>query len=219
MRRRLIGSLGILFIVNACGSSNTTTNPAGPSATQWTLSGSVKDTATNAALANATVTVLDGPNANRSTTTGTDGQFRLASLLPSGFTISVSATNYAPMTQPVTLNADRVVSVALVKLLRAVLENLPGTVDGLLQPDGSYAFVLTAINSGTGCAASVAGATNVTATSGPIRTINWTLQPTTTIVRPGDRLSYNVCCLTAAEAFRPGLAYFTVFQFTTVPCS
>lgn len=218
MTRRLLACFVLILAGNACGGNSST--PVAPSAPQqWTLSGTVKDAATSAAIGTATVRVLDGPNANRTATTGLDGQFQIGGLLPGGFTISVSATDYATMTQPVTLTANQAVSVALVKLLRAVLENLPGTVNGLLQPDGSYAFVLTAINSGTGCAGSVAGSTNVTATSGPITTIAWTLLPTSTIVRPGDKFSYNVCCLTRDQAFSPGLAYFTVFQFSTVPCA
>jgi len=74
----------------------------------------------------------------------------------------------------------------LVRLPRALIENVPDTVRGVAQPDGTYALAPTGINNGNGCAGSIAGTTDLRNDAGPIATIVWSLSPTT-IVKPGER--------------------------------
>jgi hypothetical protein len=208
----------VAFVVVTTGCSGSPSAPTvPPAATTFTLSGSVMSS--GAALAGATVLVLDGSNANRSTTTGSTGSYQLAGLQSGGFTIRVSAVDYMTTTQPVTLIANVVANVELVRLPRAVLENVSDVVvPSVLQRDGSWAFTPSGINTGNGCAGSVAGSVEFRSNAGLIKTISWSLQPTA-IVRPGERFTYSVCCLTPAEAFSEGVRAITSFTYVTVPCS
>ena len=76
-------------------------------------------------------------------------------------------------------------NIDLVRLPRALIENVPDTVRGVAQPDGTYAFAPTGINNGNGCAGSIAGTTALRNDAGPIATIVWSLSPTT-IVKPAN---------------------------------
>jgi len=211
--RLIVIALALIMFVGCSGSSG----PMSPSATgNLTLSGTV--TGAGTPVSGATVLILDGANANRSTTSNAAGQFQITGLQSGGFTISVSAVDYATSTQPISLTGNAVVSVALVKLPRAVLENVPETLQGMLQPDGTYSVAPTGLNSGTGCAGSVAGTTTFNNTAGTVKSILWSLPPST-VIRPGDRFTYTVCCLTHDQAFSAGVSYFTAFTYTTVPCS
>ena len=107
------------LLVAACGSAN----PAGPTPApmpgtqRFTLSGTVTDRSTSAPLDAATVTVTDGPNAGRSATTDGAGQYTLADLQSSRFTIRVTREGYGETTDNIMLNASITVNVALDRLL------------------------------------------------------------------------------------------------------
>src|SRR5688572_4758263 len=58
------------------------------------LFGRVTDVNSGLPLAGATLTVLDGPSAARSTTSGSDGTYRLSDLWSGGFTLRVRRTAY-----------------------------------------------------------------------------------------------------------------------------
>jgi len=71
-----------------------------------TLAGVVSDGATRRGLANATVSVVDGPNAGRSATTDESGFYSLPALIHSSFTIRVTRSGYEPAEATTTLSDD-----------------------------------------------------------------------------------------------------------------
>lgn len=77
-----------------------------PEARIWTLSGTVRDARTNASLSGVTVLVTDGPNANRQTTTDGSGNYSLANLAQSGFSVRFSRSGYESTGRGVTLTQD-----------------------------------------------------------------------------------------------------------------
>jgi hypothetical protein len=106
--RRLAVVLATVLAAS-CGSSTapTTPPPVTPPPT-FTLSGTVTSTATGAGISGATVRVIDGPNANRTTTTSSTGEYSLSGLLASGMTVNASATNYVAQSLAVTFTASQV---------------------------------------------------------------------------------------------------------------
>ena len=108
VRRRAVVLAAVLAA--SCGSSTAPTTPP-PVVTPpptFTLSGTVTSTATGAGISGATVRVIDGPNANRSTTTSSTGEYSLTGLLASGMTVNASATNYVAQSLAVTFTASQV---------------------------------------------------------------------------------------------------------------
>ncbi len=71
-----------------------------------TLAGVVSDGATRRGLANATVSVVDGPNAGRSATSDESGFYSLSALIHSSFTIRVTRSGYEPAEATTTLSDD-----------------------------------------------------------------------------------------------------------------
>ena len=71
-----------------------------------TLAGVVSDGATRRGLANATVSVVDGPNAGRSATTDESGFYSLPALIHSSFTVRVTRSGYEPAEATTTLLDD-----------------------------------------------------------------------------------------------------------------
>lgn len=114
-------SFGLLV---ACGGGGGG-NPAKPSApsspaptpspTTFTLNGKVTETAPTAStpIAGARVSIGDGPNAGRSTTTDASGNYTFASLERSGFTVTASANGYEPRSQGVDLTTNRTLNFEL----------------------------------------------------------------------------------------------------------
>jgi Carboxypeptidase regulatory-like domain len=81
------------------------------------VSGFVTDSQDGTKIAGVTVRILDGPNANRSTTTGTDGAYQLYDLELGTFTIQFSNSGYVTLNTPFTLTGDKF-NDASVKLVR-----------------------------------------------------------------------------------------------------
>jgi hypothetical protein len=79
----------------------------------WTLSGRVTDSSSGRPIAGATVRVLDGPNAGRNATTDADGNFSMANLSQSGFTITICADRYDCFSRGVTLTSTQQVEIRL----------------------------------------------------------------------------------------------------------
>ena len=213
MRKLLLA--GLLVGSVACSSKAPTGPSTPPAPSTFTLSGSV--TSGGSPVATATISIIDGPNALRVVTTTASGAYQIAGLQPGSFTTVVGAVDYQTVTRAVTLTADTVLNFDLVRLPRALVESVPDVVQGILQPDGRYAIAPTGINNGTGCAGLIAGSTDLRSDAGPIATIAWSLPPTT-IVKPGERFTYSVCCVTRDQAFAPGATYFTRFTYNTVSC-
>jgi len=222
MQRQTRAAAYILAIVlglgaAGCGSSGT---PSTPSPSTITLSGTVKDSTTGAGLVGAAVVILDGPNANRSTTTDAAGAYTLAGLTSGGFTARASLTGYLAQSQPVTLTGSTIAAFALVKVPAANLISLAGsTATPSLGPDGlSLQYSFDAHNIGAGCAASVSGTfqlqdnNHLTLTSLP-----WAW-PTGTILQPGQSFGTTACC-TSAQTALSSKFYLVTFAFTSVACS
>lgn len=85
--------------------------PAQPTA--FRLGGRVTNSGTNGPISGAVVSVADGPNAGRSTTTDSAGAFSLDQLLASTFTLNVSAPGFVAQTSSVALTSDQSVAVQL----------------------------------------------------------------------------------------------------------
>jgi hypothetical protein len=89
----------------------TATPSAAP--TTFSLSGQVTDAASGAGIPNANIAISDGPNAGRSIRTDGSGNYTLADLRPSGFTVNVAASNYLSQSKGVTLTSNQTLSVQL----------------------------------------------------------------------------------------------------------
>ena len=105
-----------LFAVG-CGSSSPTapTTPpvvTPPVAQTFTLNGTVTSTA-GGPVSGATVRVMDGSNANKSTTTSSTGAYALTGLAVSGMTVNASASFYTAASKGVTLTSSQSVDFQL----------------------------------------------------------------------------------------------------------
>jgi hypothetical protein len=107
----------ILIAVSAasCGgsSSSTAPTPTPPGPTTFSLSGTVTDGSTGAGINGATVTIQDGPNANRSALTDGSGHYTFGSLEQSGFTARATAAFYNPLSKGVGLTSNQVADFSL----------------------------------------------------------------------------------------------------------
>src|SRR5262245_36091295 len=100
----------------ACsGSKSTATSPSPmPSPpTTFSLTGKIRDSYTLAAISGATVSIVDGPNAGKSTTTDTSGTYSLTGLQQSGFTVNLSAANYISQSLGVMLTSNQTLNSSL----------------------------------------------------------------------------------------------------------
>ncbi|MEO8500764.1 MAG: carboxypeptidase-like regulatory domain-containing protein, partial [Vicinamibacteria bacterium] len=118
-RLNLIGLAAMSF---ACG-SDTATTPTPPVTATLNLTGRVADVTTDRAISGAAVMILDGANASRSTSTDTDGLFRLADLKRGGFNLRVAYTDYDSVFRGVIF----VESTSLDIRMRRAGESLSGT--------------------------------------------------------------------------------------------
>jgi hypothetical protein len=100
------------FVALACQSSMTTTAPTAPTAFS-TLAGNVMTLAASpedsnfksyVGVANATVTIVDGPDANRSAVTDASGNYTMDGLQHGGFMVRATAPGYAPQARSLNLN-------------------------------------------------------------------------------------------------------------------
>lgn len=99
-------------LVSACVGGSSGAGPAGPtppSPASGTLSGRVTETAGGSVypIAGAVVTIVDGADAGKATTTNAIGVYSLAGLRLERFDISISATGFTTGTFPVDLTANR----------------------------------------------------------------------------------------------------------------
>lgn len=92
----------------------------------FALGGRVTDLATGAALAGASVAVIDGVNTGRGTTTAADGTYRLTDLTFGGFTLRVRYSGYDSQFRAVRLTGDTTLDVQM----RPAMQSLAGTWTG-----------------------------------------------------------------------------------------
>ena len=111
----------LLISAAACGGGNSTTTSPSPTQTPTTTfsltgtvtGGNVFTATTPTAISGATVSVIDGPNAGKSTTTDASGKYTFTGLQQSGFTVNVSAVGYVSQSRPVTLTSIQTLNFAL----------------------------------------------------------------------------------------------------------
>ena len=96
---------------------------------RFALSGRVSDFNGGSPLGGATITVLDGDNASRTTVTGADGTFRLPDLWFGGFTIRVRQAGYDSVFRGIRLAEDTALDVEL----RRAEQSLAGTWTGVVS--------------------------------------------------------------------------------------
>lgn len=109
--------IGVALFCAACSKSTTaptttTTTITPPVATTFNLSGTVSSTS-GGAINGATVRIVDGSNAGRSTTTSSAGSYSFTGLAVSGMTVNASATNYIATSRGVTLTSSQTVDFQL----------------------------------------------------------------------------------------------------------
>ena len=108
--KRFLAVLSLAAMVSACGSSPTTPTPAPvvtpPVAATFSLSGTVTSTA-GGGIAGATVRIVDGANAGKSTTTAAGGSYSFTGLAIAGQTVSASATNYGSVSKGVSTTSNQ----------------------------------------------------------------------------------------------------------------
>jgi hypothetical protein len=112
---RYLGTSLLLFTVACGGSSPSATTPT-PTVVTFTLTGTVTSATTRAGIAGATVTIQDGLNANLSATTDASGNYSLANLHQSKFTVTASAPGYGSTSQSVGLTSNQTVNFRLALL-------------------------------------------------------------------------------------------------------
>jgi hypothetical protein len=115
MLKRLCATVFLVAAIACGGSKGTATSPS-PTATATTtfaLSGRVTggsiytSDSISTAISGATVSIVDGPNAGKATTTDASGNYTFAGLQQSGFTVNVSAINYVSQSRGVTLTSSQ----------------------------------------------------------------------------------------------------------------
>jgi hypothetical protein len=211
----LVTIVGLTALVcSACGGSPT--EPSEPRANSFALRGIVSGYE-GAALQGAILAVIDGVNKGKSVVTDAQGRYGFTDLEPGGLTVQASAVDYATTTRPVTLTADTTVDFQL----RVLLAQIAAASDTLLfvgNPNGTFSAQGQAINTGDGCAAELTGTANlVDKDLILVATLLWSMPPTQ-ILRPGDRYTYEFCCLTRDQA-TTAARFNASFRWVTVPCT
>jgi hypothetical protein len=118
MRTVKRGCVVLLVTLAWACSGNKGTGPSptplpSPTTTFW-LTGNVSHTDTSAAVAGATVSIINGPNAGKSTTTDLSGNYTFIALEQSGFfLVDVSAANYISQYKGVTLTSNLTLNFSL----------------------------------------------------------------------------------------------------------
>jgi hypothetical protein len=121
MRKTHVNAVMLALVFALCtgacgdhGSATTAASPAPtPTAITFSLSGTVTDSTTASGIAGATVRIAGGPNVGKSATTDGSGNYSLAGLQPSGFTVDVAASSYGSQSIGVTLASNQTLSFRL----------------------------------------------------------------------------------------------------------
>ena len=210
-KRTLVAIIGLAALVcNACGAS-----PTEPSATGFALRGIVTGYE-GAALQGATLEVIEGVNKGKSVVTDAQGRYGFTDLGPGVLTIQASAVDYATATKPMTLTADSAVDFQLKVLLAQI--GIIGPPTPVAHPNGTYGARFQIVNSGDGCASDMYGTADLLDKNRALITsLGWSAPPAT-VLRPGDRLGDEFCCLTRDQAAAV-TAYNANFRWVTVHCT
>jgi hypothetical protein len=109
------GVVLLLILAPACGGRGTATSPSPTptTTTTFSLSGTVSRIATSTGISGATVSIADGSNAGKSTTTDGSGNYSLTGLQQEVFTINVSAPTYLSASRGVRLISNQPLNISL----------------------------------------------------------------------------------------------------------
>jgi hypothetical protein len=111
VKRLLVLMLAVF--AGACGSSSptaptaTATPPAAATPATFSLSGTVTSSTTGAAISGATVRIVDGANAGKSTSSASSGAYSFSGLAVAGQTVSASATNFVSLSKGVSTTSNQ----------------------------------------------------------------------------------------------------------------
>lgn len=160
--------------------------------------------------------MIDGVNKGKRVVTDAQGRYGFANLDPGGLTIQASAVDYTTATKPITLAADAAVDFQL----RVPLAQL-----GIIAPptpvahsNGTYGAQFQLVNSGDGCASDMHGTADLFDKNRTLITsLGWS-GPPAAVLRPGDRLADEFCCLTRDQAAAV-TNYNANFRWATVHCT
>ena len=134
-RHQLLAAAALILglVMAACGGSGGSAAPTAPTTpvqptVNYVVSGTV--TAADASgLAGALVSVADGPNAGRSTTTDGSGAYSLSLPSGGGFTVTISANGYLSQAKGITLTPSSPTGSFSARLLPARIWTASGTGD------------------------------------------------------------------------------------------
>jgi len=212
-KRTIVTIIGLTALVcSACGASPT--EPTQPTVNSFALRGVVTGYE-GAALQGATLAVIDGVNKGQSVVTDAQGRYGFADLEPGGLTIHASAVDYAPATRPVMLAADVAVDFQLRVLLAQI--GIIGPPTPVAHPNGTYGAQFQLMNSGDGCASDMSGTADLFDKNRTLITSFGWSAAAGVILRPGDRLGDEFCCLTRDQAAAV-TSYNANFRWVTVHC-
>jgi Carboxypeptidase regulatory-like domain len=98
----------------------------------WTLSGTISETAPTAStrIANATVTIVSGPDDGRSVRSDANGAFQVAGLKPAQFTVRTQSPNYVDGSHFVTLDRDQTIAIGLDPVFQIVTTTKEDSISG-----------------------------------------------------------------------------------------
>ena len=211
-KRTLVTIVGLAALVcSACGASPTQPTTANSFALRGIVTGYE-----GAALQGATLAVIDGVNKGRSVVTDAQGRYGFSDLEPGGLTIQASAVDYATAMKPMTLVADAAVDFQLRVLLAQIGIIVPPTPVG--HPNGTFGAQFQLVNSGDGCASDMSGTADLLDENRTLITsLGWSAPPAA-VLRPGDRLGDEFCCVTRDQAAAV-TAYNANFRWVTVHCT
>src|SRR6476659_973923 len=106
--------LSALAWTAACSvDKGTATTPSPSPTTTFLLSGRVSSSENSAPITGATLSIVDGPNAGKSTTTDASGNYSFTALQQSGFTVNATAADFFSQSGGVTLTSDRTLNFSL----------------------------------------------------------------------------------------------------------
>ena len=104
----------LLFWVAGCSGGGAPGSPSGSGPTPtFQLSGRIVDGGALTAVANATLSAVDGPNAGKTATTGADGRYALLNLVSGGFTLRVQHPGFEDHVQEVTITSHATIDMRL----------------------------------------------------------------------------------------------------------
>ena len=127
--------LGLVALASvSCGGDGP--SPVRPTPTPQTgtltLSGTVSETAPTASarIAGAKITIMDGPNVGRSTTSDASGVFQLTGLQAGDFSVWTQAANYVEHLQRFAFTSDQAVTFGLDPVFQMVATTENGSING-----------------------------------------------------------------------------------------